>query len=119
MKASSQDSMIAARAGESLGMRPRRTCGRSLGMGSDRCSIGMARARNCSDVSIKNRRGTACRAPTEILSGLGAAVRTVAGPAKPVAVVEDHRLVADGPVRRLRVGFCDQVSGDFDSGSLV
>src|SRR5713101_2232900 len=65
MKDSSQDSRMAAKAGESLGMRPRRTCGRSLGMGSDRCSIGMARPRNCSDVSIENRRATARRAPTK------------------------------------------------------
>src|SRR5512132_4589325 len=97
MKASSQDSRMAANAGESLGMRPRRTCGRSLGMGSDRCSIGMARARNCSEVSMDERR--------KRLAGLGSAVRAVAGSAKPIAVIEHHRLIADGAVRRLRLGF--------------
>src|SRR2546428_4447017 len=56
---------MAVRAGESLGIRPSRTCGSSLGMGSDRCSNFIARSRNCSEVSIKDRRGTARRAPTE------------------------------------------------------
>src|SRR2546427_5439455 len=52
MKASSQESRMAVRAGESLGIRPSRTCGSSLGMGSDRCSNFIARSRNCSGVSI-------------------------------------------------------------------
>src|SRR5437870_9325760 len=64
-KASSQESRRAVRAGESLGIRPSRTCGSSLGMGSDRCSNFIARSRNCSEVSIKDRRGTARRAPSE------------------------------------------------------
>src|SRR5712692_10047821 len=100
MKASSQESRMADRAGESLGIRPSRTCGSSLGMGSDRCSNFIARSRNCSGVSIypEDRR----------LTGLGTAVRAVARAAKPVAVVEDHRLVADGAVRRLRLGFGSQ-----------
>src|SRR3989454_1566514 len=38
--------------------------------------------------------------PYRILSGFGAAVRAVAGAAKPRAVIEHHRLVADGAVRR-------------------
>ena len=62
-------------------------------MGSDRCSNFIARSRNCSGVSIYPEGGG--------LTGLGAAVRTVARTAKPVAVVEDHRLVADRAVRRL------------------
>src|SRR5947208_134558 len=52
MKASSQESRMAVRAGESLGIRPRRICGSSLGMGSDRCNNFIARSRNCSGVSI-------------------------------------------------------------------
>src|SRR5438552_8109985 len=51
-KASGQEARMAARAGESLGIRPSRTCGSSLGMGSDRCSNFIARSRNCSGVSI-------------------------------------------------------------------
>src|SRR2546422_8558487 len=38
--------------------------------------------------------------PYRILTGFGAAVRAVAGAAKPRAVIEHHRLVADGAVRR-------------------
>src|SRR2546422_7203212 len=57
MKASSQESRMAVRAGESLGIRPSRTCGSSLGMGSDRCSNFIARSRNCSGVSIYQEGG--------------------------------------------------------------
>src|SRR2546422_2117018 len=38
--------------------------------------------------------------PYRILSGLGAAVRAIAGTTKPGAVIEHHRLVADRAVRR-------------------
>src|SRR5437870_7830912 len=92
---------MAVRAGESVGIRPSRTCGSSLGIGSDRCSNFIARSRNCSEVSIKNRRGHGAPCPYRILARFGAAVSAVARATKPGPIIEDHRLVADRTVRRL------------------
>src|SRR5439155_55928 len=63
-------------------------------MGSERWSVTNARSRNAWEDSTT---------PVS-LACLGTAVRTVAIPAEPIAVVEHHRLVADRTIRRRNPG---------------
>src|SRR6266487_500093 len=91
--------MMARSAGESFDIRPRRTCGSSFGMGSERCNSGSARLRKSCGLSTSR---------TRTLSGLRPAVGAVTIRADKGPVVEGHRLITDRTVRHLDPQECSE-----------